>query len=106
MSDEKVSSEELRDEMLSVFRNIAHYWASLPDYDPATGRSRSVADRCDGVVFSILSQLDGVGSLPAFDLVAHVHPDDDDQSLEGVTISYNLHEHYYRTPTPEKHHDQ
>jgi hypothetical protein len=49
------------------------------------------------VVFSILAQLDGVGQLPAFDLVAHVHPEDEDQSMEGVTISDMLHEHFYKS---------
>lgn len=93
---EKVSPDELRDEMLSVFRGIGKYWAKLPEYDPATDRSCTVEDKCDGVVFSILSQLDGCGCLPAFDLTSHVHPEDDDQSYENVTISDMLHEHYYR----------
>lgn len=97
MSD-KITPDELRDEVLSVFRSIASYWASLPDVDKATGNPLSIKDRCDGVVFSILSQLDGCGALPSFDLVAHVHPEDEDQSYEGVTISDVLHEHYYRKP--------
>jgi hypothetical protein len=91
---QKVTPDELRDEMLSVFREVAHYWATLPGYDKAMGRVITVKDRCDGVVFSILSQLDGCGQLPAFDLVSHVHPDDDDQSMEGVIISDMLHEHF------------
>lgn len=95
----KATPEALRDELLSVFRGLAHYWANLPDVDPATGRAMTLHDRCDGVVFSILSQLDGVGQLPAFDLTAHVHPDDEDQSYEGVTISDMLHEHYYKEPS-------
>jgi len=89
--------DELRDHMLAVFRSIARYWATVSDFDPATGRTMTIQDRCEGVVFSILSQLDGVGDLPAFDLVAHVHPDDDDQRYEGVTISDMLHEHFYKT---------
>lgn len=93
---EKVSPDELRDEILRTFRGLALYWARLPDVDMATGRPVTIEDRCDGVVFSILSQLDGCGGLPSFDLVAHVHPDDEDQSLEGVTVSDMLHEHYYR----------
>lgn len=90
----RVSPNVLRDEVLGVFRGIAVYWANLPETDIATNRKMTVKDRCDGVVFSILSELDGCGQLPAFDLVAHVHPDDEDQGVEGVTISDMLHEHY------------
>lgn len=93
---EKVSPDDLRDELLTVFRRLAKYWADLPDYDLIEGKNRTAFDRCDGVVFSILSQLDGCGALPSFDLVAHVHPEDEDQSYEGVTISDALHEHYYK----------
>jgi hypothetical protein len=89
-----MTADELRDEMLSVFRGLARYWANLPDVDRATGIPLTIEDRCDGVVFSILAQLDGVGALPSFDLVSHVHPDDDDQSLEGLVISDMLHECY------------
>ena len=95
---DKVSPDQLRDEMLEVFRRVAKYWAELPDVDKATGHSLTIHDRCDGVVFSILSQLDGCGALPAFDLTSHVHPDDEDQSYEGVTISTMLHEYYYQEP--------
>ena len=99
MSD-KISPDQLRDEMLETFRSVARYWANVPDFDAATGTETTIADRCDGVVFSILSQLDGCGSLPAFDLTAHVHPDDEDQTCEGVTVSDMLHEHYHRRPIP------
>lgn len=93
MSD-KTTPDQLRDEILSTFSRLAAYWASLPEIDVVTGERLTIAGRCDGVVFSILSQLDGVGQLPAFDLVAHVHPDDEDQSYEGVVVSDMLHEHY------------
>lgn len=98
---EKVTPEALRDEMLDVFRNVARFWADLPDVDKATGRVHTVRDRCEGVVFSILSQLDGCGDLPAFDLVAHVHPDDEDQSMEGVVISDMLHERFFAHKAPK-----
>ena len=98
---DKVTPEALRDEMLAVFRHLAHYWATLPDHDPFTGRERTIKDRCEGVVFSILVQLDGQGQLPAFDLVARVHPDDEDQSMHGVTISDMLHEHFSMPPAEE-----
>lgn len=98
---EKVTPEALRDEVLDVFRRVALYWADLPDVDKATGQVRTVRDRCEGVAFSILSQLDGCGALPAFDLVAHVHPDDEDQSMEGVVISDMLHEHFFERKAPK-----
>lgn len=98
---EKVTPEALRDEMLGVFRQIARYWAELPDVDKATGCACTVRYRCEGVVFSILSQLDGCGSLPAFDLVARIHPDDEDQSMEGVVISDMLHEHFFERTAPK-----
>lgn len=98
MSIDKVTPDELRDELLQVFRYIAKSWARYPDTDTATGTVMTIEDRCDGVAFSILAQLDGVGQLPSFDLVAHVHPDDEDQRYEGVTISDMLHELYYREP--------
>jgi hypothetical protein len=91
---EKVTPEQLRDDMLRTFLRLADYWATIPEYDEITDTNLTVRDRCHGVVFSILSQLDGVGSLPSFDLVSHVHPDDEDQSCEGVVISDMLHEHW------------
>ena len=94
MDHGKVTSEQMRDELLNVFRGVAKYWAELPDHDKATGNKITTMDRCRGVAFSILAQLDGVGELPAFDLVAHVHPDDEDQSREGVVVSDMLHEHF------------
>jgi hypothetical protein len=93
---EKVTPEALRDELLNVFRTYASYWATQPNIHPVTGDVLTVRDRCDGLVFSILTNLDGCGQLPAFDLVARVHPDDEDQSMEGVTIRDMLHEHYFK----------
>ena len=92
---DKLTSDQLRDELLDVFRGIARYWASLPDVDPVTGSVMTIHGRCEGVVFSILAQLDGVGQLPSFDLVSNVHPDDEDQSRGGITISDMLHEHFF-----------
>lgn len=87
---------DLRDNLLRSFAETARYWAELPDSDKATGRVLSVADRCDGVVFSILTILDGCAgsSEAAFDLVANVAEDDERQELDGVVISDMLHEHY------------
>ena len=93
-TSDKMDPDELRDELLRGIRDRVNYWAALPDFDAAIGRTYTVWDRCDGVAFSILAMLDGISDLPAFDLTAHVHPEDEDQSMEGVTISDMLHEHY------------
>lgn len=97
MANEK--SQALRDELLAHIRATVRYWATLPDTDPATGNTLTIEDRCDGVAFSILTALDGCSSLPAFDLVAHVYAEDDEDQTgpaEVVTISEMLHEQYYR----------
>ncbi len=91
---EKMSPEDLRDELLAEIRSIVLYWARLPDIDRATGTPLSIEGRCDGVAFSILTLLDGASSMSPFDLIARVHPDDDDQSRADVVISDMLHEHY------------
>ena len=88
------AAKTLRDDLLKKFDSIAVYWATIPELDKATGDRSNTLDRCRGVVFSILSTIDGCGDLPAFDLVAHVHPEDDDQTFEGVVISEQLHELY------------
>lgn len=61
-------TETLTRELLEHFVWVARYWASLPDVDLATGRAQTVESRCLGVVFSILSTLDGCGTFPAFNL--------------------------------------
>ena len=61
--------EELRDQFLETARGIAKYWAEV--------HGKSAQDRCDAVVFSLLSIIDGTDpNIPAFDLVARPHPDD------------------------------
>lgn len=95
MNAEKIRPDELRDELLDAVRGVVKYWANAPEIDNATGNAMSIEDRCEGVAFSILSQLDGCGGLPAFDLVSCVHPEDEDQSRNGVVISTMLHEHFY-----------
>ena len=84
----KITPEDLRDELIDAIRNINRYWSK---------QDGTKQDICDGVAFSILVLLDGCSSaMPcSFDLTAHVHPDDEDQSYEGVVISDMLHEHYY-----------
>jgi hypothetical protein len=99
------TAEEVRDMLLENFRHTAKYWADLPDVDKATGTKKTILDRCDGVVFSILAALDGCGmTLPAIDLKLAPHPEDKEFLREegsnwfepGMEISFSLHEHYYK----------
>lgn len=98
------SADELRDQLLDAIRARTRLWATLPDVDAATGESRTILDRCEGVVFSVLAVLDGCADLPAFDLVARPHPDDkafhqaegERWVEDGTTISDMLHERLHR----------
>lgn len=60
------TKEEVREMVLWHMRNLARYWAR---------QEGTPLDKCEGVVFSVLSMLDGSTGLPAFDLVARTHPD-------------------------------
>lgn len=83
-----MTPDELRDELLGYISAMVNYWASQP--------GMSAVDQCEGAAFSILAALDGeaggVGS--SYDLTSRVHPDDEDQSREGLVISDTLHEHF------------
>lgn len=57
------------------FKSLARYWAQQPNM--------TNEERCNGVLFSIMSIIDGCSILPALDLVLHPHPDD----KEDATIS-------------------
>lgn len=87
-------SEQLRDELLDTIRMYVRYWKNTQasQSEPAL----TLEDRLNGLAFSILCVLDGSGELPSFDLVAHVHPDNEDQTYEGVVISEMLHEFWYK----------
>ena len=95
MTNQHTTADQLRDTLLAQFKALARYWADLPEISPVTGDKQTIHGRCEGVVFSILAELDGCGALPSFDLTAHVHPDNDDQTYEGVVISDMLHEHFF-----------
>jgi hypothetical protein len=75
----------MQDELMKHLAGIAKYWADIDDKTPL--------ERCNGVVFSILSTIDGCsGWVDAINLVQ-----------DGVTINDNamLHEqwrHYERKP--------
>lgn len=72
------TKEELTKLFVDGARDIAQYWAELPEKDKYTGRVHTNEVRCMGVVHSMLCMLDGVdGSMPCgFDLIPSTHPDD------------------------------
>jgi len=78
-------AEEARREFLAWVRNRVEYWASLPDFDSATGKPLTVWDRCDGVAFSLLLALDGGMTLIDGDGV-------------NLTKDATLHDHPARRP--------
>lgn len=64
-----ITPEEGVDILLSMFATISESWANNTSVDRR--------EACNGVVFSILSLLDGHNvSMPAFDLYPHPHVDD------------------------------
>jgi hypothetical protein len=101
------TAEEMRDKILDHVRTMAAYWANLPDTDPATGRTQTVQDRCEGVAFSILSMLDGCTShIPSITLKLEPHEDDkkfhqdegENWVEPGMELSFMLHEHFHKKP--------
>lgn len=63
------TAEEMRDLLIKHFINLARYWAKEPN--------QSVEQKCEGVVFSILSTLDGCSlDLPGFTIIPSPHEDD------------------------------
>lgn len=99
------TEEEVRDMIIAHVRHMAHYWATIPALDKATGHEHTVLDRCEGVAFSILAMLDGSSmNIPAITLKLDPHPDDKEylkgEGLNwfepGMEISDSLHEHFHK----------
>lgn len=88
--------EELRDTLLSMMRTMARYWSNLKE-------DKTVFERIEGAIFSVLSILDGQHGICAFDLVARVDPTDKQYHIEnednwiddGTKLSFMLHEDWY-----------
>ena len=92
------TDEELRDLLLDQMRFTARYWANLKE-------DKTILERIEGAIFNVLLILDGHSSgLPTFDLVAKTYPEDkqycinnDENWIEnGTTLSFLLHEHWYK----------
>jgi len=97
----ELTMEEVRDKFLDQVWVLIDYWYSLKD--------RTVRDRMEGVVFSVLSTLDGGSSLPKFIVAPDPHQDDKEYNQEQgeswyplndvdikVDIAGGLHEHFYK----------
>lgn len=99
MGDElKMSKEELRDAFMHHVRDMVRYWSQQNE--------RNELRKLEGLAFSILSAIDGTSmGLPAFNLVARVHPDDKQYRIDqgkqwiedGMCINDDvmLHEEFY-----------
>jgi hypothetical protein len=91
------TTEEIIEELMSGFRDIATYWSKQEQL--------TVAERTSGAVFGVLTLLDGcTGEFPAFDLVARPHEQDKQYCIDngidwyepGTVISTMLHEHFHQ----------
>lgn len=78
--------DEIRQEFLEHIGVIIHYWETLPD--------TTVHERLSGLVFSILSTLDGCsGGMPGFIVAPSPHPDDKEYNIaEGENYYPQNHE--------------
>ena len=85
--------EELRDLLLDKINVMARYWANLKE-------ERTVLDRIQGAMFSVLSILDGAHGTCTFDLVARTDSSDKQYHIEngenwvedGTALAFMLHE--------------
>lgn len=62
------TSEEIREEFLLSVKDSVSLWGNC--------EGKSDLEKCEGVAFSILALIDGVGMMPALKLVVDPHPDD------------------------------
>lgn len=70
-------AEALLDDVLEYVLSMSRYWAHLPDWDPDNGIQLTDQDRCDGLLLSVLTALDGCRcDLPLFDLAVTAMGDD------------------------------
>lgn len=92
------TAQEAREKFLSIAREKASFWATLPDKTPE--------ERCNGLVSSMLAIFDGItDGMPAIALVLRPHADDtryrqtmgENHFIDGTVINDNdgyLHHEY------------
>ena len=69
------SAEDIRKDLLNHFKMLSKYWANLPN--------KTIQERCDGVVFTILSTFDGSSiDFPSFDISCSPNETDKDYCKE------------------------
>lgn len=103
------TAEEARAHFLARVRDIARYWASVPDDDITPyllDGSSPTQHRCEGVAFSMLVLFDGMTAddFPGLDLVVRSWPEEvEDRKADGrnwyepgqVINGDSLHEHFH-----------
>lgn len=99
------SPDEARAMLLQHFHSLVDYWDAIP--------KATTKEKMDGLVFSILTTLDGCSSaLPAIDL--HMHPHESDKQFcisqgerwfePGQIINDGhvlMHDEWYAKPAPK-----
>lgn len=69
------TAEEVRKQYMDHFRMLARYWANLPNKTPL--------ERCEGLLFSIYSTLDGLYGLPAVNMYPYPHESDKQYHIDN-----------------------
>jgi len=68
MNSRAKTKEEIREEFLNHIRSLKKYWMTLPN--------KTLEERIDGLIFSILCIFDGSTNLPAFNISCFPHHSD------------------------------
>lgn len=77
MEAREYTLEEVREEFIGNLRELSTYWATLHG-------DRPVKERCDGLVFSILTLLDGMSSGSCgFKIIPDPHPEDKQYHMDN-----------------------
>jgi hypothetical protein len=86
--DAKSALDEVRDEFIDAVCHSIDYWIELP--------SKTLRERMEGAVFSILVNIDGEGGIPPFAMRLI-----DEKGNEGDDIAGYLHEVFSRRQREE-----
>lgn len=81
-----MTEKEARDAIIEAARDAVDYWTNrVPDMP--------CSQRISGAMFTFLAQLDGVGNLPACDIMV-LHSDEEGNTVGETRVSTMLHEHF------------